>query len=140
MTTTRPSFKDIFKEFLLLLKERSTCSTTHQAALLIKDNRILSIGYNGSPEGSAHCENPCKKDSNGSCYKSIHAETNCIGYAARNGIYTENSDLYITQSPCLSCAKLIVASGIKKVFYIEEYRIAEGKEYLEEMGIVLEKL
>ena len=88
---SRISFEDLFVETTKLVAERSSCVKAQQAALLIKDNRIISFGYNGPPAGTLNCledggENVCGKDSNGSCFLGVHAEQNAIGYAARNGI------------------------------------------------------
>jgi dCMP deaminase len=141
----RLDFKELFAGITVMLSYRSSCAKTKQAALLVKDNRIISFGYNGPAKGDINClfdggEEACGKDLSGSCYKAIHAEQNCIGYAARNGILTEGCELYVTQMPCLACAKLIVASGIVKFYYLADYRITEGVEYLKQRGIEVIKL
>ena len=110
----RPTFSELFIDITLKIARRSSCVKAQQAALLVKDNRIISFGYNGPPAGTINCieeggEEVCGKDSNGSCFLGIHAEQNAIGYAARNGIQTEGCAIYCTQSPCISCAKLVVA-------------------------------
>lgn len=133
---SRISFKKLFVETTKLVAQRSSCVKAQQAALLIKDNRIISFGYNGPPAGTFNCnddggEEACGKDSNGSCFHGIHAEQNAIGYAARNGIDTEGCIIYCTETPCISCAKLIVASGIKEFHYIDEYRLDDGLKFLE---------
>ena len=116
---SRISFEDLFVKTTKLVAKRSSCVKAQQAALLIKDNRIISFGYNGPPAGTLNCledggEDVCGKDSNGSCFLGVHAEQNAIGYAARNGIDTDGCIIYCTMSPCISCAKLISAAGIKK--------------------------
>ena len=141
----RITFDELFVEITKLVAQRSSCVKTKQAALLIKDNRIISFGYNGPPSGSLNCiddggEEACKKDINGSCFLGIHAEQNAIGYAARNGINTEGCIIYCTMTPCISCAKLIVAAGIKKFYYIDEYRIIDGKKFLEVCGVPVWKI
>ena len=130
------SINKLFVETTKLVALRSSCVKAQQAALLIKDNRIISFGYNGPPAGTFNCnddggEEACGKDSNGSCFHGIHAEQNAIGYAARNGIDTEGCIIYCTETPCISCAKLIVASGIKEFHYIDEYRLDDGLKFLE---------
>ena len=142
---SRISFKELFVETTKLVAKRSSCVKTQQAALLIKDNRIISFGYNGPPADTLNCleeggEEVCGKDSNGSCFLGIHAEANAIGYAARNGIVTEGCIIYCTMTPCISCAKLIVAAGIKKFYYIDEYRLPDGKIFLEYCSIVCKKV
>ena len=137
---SRISFEDLFVETTKLVAERSSCVKAQQAALLIKDNRIISFGYNGPPAGTLNCledggENVCGKDSNGSCFLGVHAEQNAIGYAARNGIDTDGCIIYCTMSPCISCAKLISAAGIKEFYYLTEYRLDDGLRFLEYCGI-----
>ena len=142
---SRISFEDLFVKTTKLVAKRSSCVKAHQAALLIKDNRIISFGYNGPPAGTLNCledggEDVCGKDSNGSCFLGVHAEQNAIGYAARNGIDTEGCIIYCTMSPCISCAKLISAAGIKKFYYLTEYRLDDGLRFLEYCGITAWKI
>ena len=141
---SRPTWSELFVETTLLFAKRSSCLKTQQAALLVKDNRIISFGINGSPAGHINCleysEAICGKDSNGSCFLGIHAEQNAIGYAARNGIDTEGCSIYCTQSPCISCAKLAVASGIKEFYYISNYRLDDGIKFLEQAGVSIKRI
>ncbi len=142
---SRISFEDLFVETTKLVAKRSSCVKAQQAALLIKDNRIISFGYNGPPAGTLNCledggEEICGKDSNGSCFLGVHAEQNAIGYAARNGIDTEGCIIYCTMSPCISCAKLVVAAGIKEFYYLTEYRLDDGLRFLEYCGITAWKI
>ena len=142
---SRISFEELFVETTKLVAKRSSCVKAQQAALLIKDNRIISLGYNGPPAGTLNCledggEEVCGKDSTGSCRLGIHAEQNAIGYAARNGINTEGCIIYCTQTPCISCAKLVVASGIKEFYYIDEYRLDDGKRFLSACKVKLCKI
>ena len=137
---SRISFEDLFVETTKLVAKRSSCVKAQQAALLIKDNRIISFGYNGPPAGTLNCldeggEEVCGKDSNGSCFLGVHAEQNAIGYAARNGIDTEGCIIYCTMTPCISCAKLVSAAGIKEFHYLTEYRLDDGLRFLEYCGI-----
>ena len=136
----RPSFEELFYNHLMLWRKRSPCVKTKQCAILVRDTRIISTGYNGPPPGVPNCnesggEAYCGKDMNGSCFLGIHAEANCLAYAARKGIRTEGCDMWITMSPCIHCAKLIAAAGIKKVYYLEDYRIVEGKQFLQHTGV-----
>ena len=136
----RISFEELFVKTTKLVAKRSSCVKAQQAALLIKDNRIISFGYNGPPAGTLNClddggEEVCGKDSNGSCFLGVHAEQNAIGYAARNGINTEGCTIYCTMTPCISCAKLVVAAGIKEFYYLTEYRLDDGLRFLEYCGI-----
>ncbi|HEX8549060.1 MAG TPA: dCMP deaminase family protein, partial [Cytophagaceae bacterium] len=97
----RPAFDDIFMELAVNLSKRSHCVKRHVGAVLTKDTRIISIGYNGPPAGTHNCdedwpEHGCPRDSKGSCSLAIHAEQNAILYAVKNGSSIENSTLYVT--------------------------------------------
>ena len=123
----------------LLWATRSTCKRLQVGAVLAKGGRTISTGYNGAPSGLPHCNDEnCK--SQPQCKRTVHAEMNAILFAARYGISTEGAELYTTHSPCIDCAKAIINAGIKKVYYIEEYRNREGLELLEQAGIELYKL
>jgi dCMP deaminase len=131
---------------------RSTCSRLHVGAVLSRQGRILSVGYNGRPSGLDPCDHDCDctgKDhqplhvswvvgaghysncrSLAPCDATIHAETNAIAWAARDGIRVEGSTLYVTHQPCLNCAKLIINSGIRMVIFNEPYRDSAGSDLL----------
>jgi len=120
------------------LASRSHCIRAQVGAVLSKDTRIISIGYNGPPAGTHNCdeewpEKGCAKDSKGSCSLALHAEQNAILYAVKNGAALEGATLYTTLSPCLPCARLIFSAGITEVFY--RYSYAEYKGLLEDEGI-----
>lgn len=141
-TPARLSFDQLFALITSTLALRSACAKTRQAALLVQGNRIVSIGYNGPPSGGLNCltkggEESCGKDKSGSCLLGIHAEQNCLGWAARYGIITQGGTLWVTQSPCISCARLIVASDIREYIYLEPYRLAEGIDFLRRYSILI---
>lgn len=118
----------------VLWSMRSTCQRLRVGAVLAKDGRTISTGYNGAPSRLPHCnEDNCK--SQPQCKRTVHAEMNAILFAARYGISTEGAELYTTHSPCIDCAKAIINAGIKKVYYVEEYRSRDGIELLELAGI-----
>ena len=133
--------QDMFTDIIKVLAQRSTCDTKRVGALLTRDNRIISTGYNGPPRGAPHCDEVgCQKDSEGACIRTVHAEANVIAFAARYGISSEGTTLYTTTAPCFTCAKLIINAGIIEVCYIEEYRLKEGIEVLRENGIEVGRL
>lgn len=116
---------------------RSTCERKKVGALLAIDGRPISVGYAGAPSGFQHChEAIC--DLSQPCTRTIHAETNAIAFAARQGIATEGSTLYCTLAPCLDCAKLIINAGIRRVVYYELYRTSNGLDLLQQAGIPAE--
>ena len=139
-------WENSFLKMALLVSEHSTCIRKKVGAVLVKDNRVISMGYNGVLPNEEHCEDKFKDyEDNHDFYtlhnkfsrsNEVHAEQNCIAYAAKHGIGTNGATLYVTTSPCNDCAKLIVASGIKKVVYLEFYdREPEGVDLLSKKGI-----
>ena len=114
--------------------ENSYCQRRKVGAILVKDQMIISDGYNGTPSGF---ENICEDDNNVSKPYVLHAEANALTKVARSNNSSENATLYVTASPCLECSKLIIQSGIKRVVYGEEYRIMDGVELLTRAGIAV---
>lgn len=101
----------------------ATCSRLHVGAVLVRDNRPFATGYNGAPAGEAHCDHEGSDDP---CATSVHAEVNALISAARIGVSTMNSYLYVTHAPCRACAGLIINAGIVGVIYSEIYRDMSG--------------
>ncbi|MBO4530308.1 MAG: dCMP deaminase family protein [Paludibacteraceae bacterium] len=115
--------------------ENSYCVRRQVGALLVKDKMIISDGYNGTPSGF---ENVCEDDNNVTKPYVLHAEANAITKVARSSNSSEGATLYVTASPCIECAKLIIQSGIRRVVYGEKYRIMDGVELLKKAGIEVE--
>lgn len=115
--------------------ENSYCKRRQVGALLVKDKMIISDGYNGTPTGF---ENDCETPENTSKTYVLHAEANALTKVAKSNNSSEGSTLYVTASPCIECAKLIIQSGIKRVVYAEEYRITDGIDLLKRAGIIVE--
>ena len=112
--------------------ENSYCVRRKVGALLVKDQMIISDGYNGTPSGF---ENVCEDDNNVSKPYVLHAEANAITKVARSSNSSDGATLYVTASPCMECSKLIIQAGIKRVVYGEKYRLMDGVELLERAGI-----
>lgn len=112
--------------------ENSYCVRRQVGALLVKDKMIISDGYNGTPVGF---ENVCEDENNITKPYVLHAEANAITKVARSNNSSEGATLYVTASPCIECAKLIIQSGITRVVYSEKYRLEEGIRLLERAGI-----
>lgn len=138
----RPSYDQMYMAIAEIVALRSTCLRGRVGAVITKDTRIISIGYNGAPSKIGQCDQyGCIIDSEkGGCIRTIHAEQNAIAYASRIGIPIENAAIYVTVSPCIDCAKLIIASGIKRLVYLQEYRNSYALEYLELSGLEVEQL
>lgn len=111
--------------------ENSYCKRRQVGALVVKDHMIISDGYNGTPSGFP---NVCEEDNKTLPYV-LHAEANAITKLARSNNNSDGATLYITAAPCIECAKLIIQSGIKRVIYGEEYRLADGLNLLRQAGI-----
>jgi dCMP deaminase len=146
----RPDFNDIFMDLAVNLSKRSHCIKAQVGAVLTKDTRIISIGYNGPPAGTHNCDEEfpqtgCARDAKGSCSLAIHAEENAILYAAKNGTLTDGATLYVTLSPCLPCARIIFSMKIAKVVYLHSYAaykglaVDEGLAFLEKFGVIIEQ-
>ncbi len=144
------AFDDIFMELAVNLANRSHCIKRHVGAVLTKETRIISIGYNGPPSGTHNCdeewpEHGCARDSKGGCSLAIHAEQNAILYAVKNKTSVEGATIYVTLAPCLSCARIIYTMGIRKVVYLNSYaefkgiESDEGVDFLEKFGVAVER-
>lgn len=112
--------------------ENSYCERRKVGALLVKDGAIISDGFNGTPSGF---ENICEDDNNVSKPYVLHAEANAITKIARSSQNSDGATLYVTASPCIDCAKLIIQSGIRRVVYGEKYRLEDGIHLLQRAGI-----
>lgn len=147
---SKPGFDDIYMGLALQLAGKSHCVRAQVGAVLTKDTRIISIGYNGPPSGTHNCDEEwplegCSRDSRGSCSLALHAEENAILYASRNGARIEGATLYTTLSPCIACARLILSSGIKIVYFKDSYAAYkglpsdEGVDFLKRFGVEVNK-
>ena len=117
--------------------ENSYCIRRQVGALIVKDKMIISDGFNGTPSGF---ENVCEDESGHTKPYVLHAEANAITKVARSGNSSDGATLYVTASPCIECAKLIIQSGIKRVVFGELYRLADGIDLLKRAGVDCEQL
>ena len=115
--------------------ENSYCKRRRVGALIVKDKMIISDGYNGTPSGF---ENVCEDENNVTKPYVLHAEANAITKLARSGNNSDGATLYVTTSPCIECAKLIIQAGIRRVIYGEKYRIEDGINLLKRANIDVE--
>jgi len=126
--------------FMNIAKEvgtRSTCSRKHVGAVIVRGKTILATGYNGSIRGLAHCDEAGHEMDNTHCVRTIHAEANAIVQSARHGVRIEDSEIYITASPCYDCFKMIANVGIRKIYFGEFYRDERIMEHAKELDIEL---
>lgn len=139
----RPGWNEYFMEIAHVVKRRSTCIRRQIGAVIVKDNRILTTGYNGPPPGMKHCDevgclrkqlNVPSGERHELC-RALHAEQNAIIQAAKSGVEVDGAVIYVTTQPCMICAKLIVASGIKKIVYEGDYPDELSLSFIEEAGV-----
>lgn len=137
-----------------LWAEHSTCSRLAVGAVISREGRTLSSGYNGAPKGLPHCSHEecnCRYpehklggdplcDKHGACRTAVHAEANALAFAARYGMATEGSELHTTHQPCLTCAMSIVNAGIIRVAFVHPYRDSGGLDLLSAAGVTAKKL
>lgn len=139
MTTAnnqRPSWDDYFMAIARIVATRSTCDRLEAGAVLVKNKRIMSTGYNGSPPGLPHCYEVGHLMEEGHCVRTIHGEHNAILQAATiPGASTEGATMYTKYTFCIHCAKYIVAAGIVRVVYGKVYRNADCVKYLQQAGL-----
>ncbi|MCR4860357.1 MAG: dCMP deaminase family protein [Bacteroidales bacterium] len=130
-------FDDKYMQMAAVWATNSYCKRRQVGALIVKDRMIISDGYNGTPSGF---ENICEDENGVTKPYVLHAEANAISKVAKSGNSSEGATLYVTASPCLECAKLIIQSGIRRVVYRDEYRLTDGVDLLRRAGIEVEKI
>ena len=135
-------------EIAKLVSSRSTCIRRKVGAIVVKDKRILSTGYNGPPSGIKHCDEiGCLREQLGvpsgqrhEICRGLHAEQNAIIQAALHGVSLKDAEIYCTTFPCIICSKMLINAGIKRIYYLEGYPDELSKDMLEEAGIELIKV
>ena len=135
MDTANSKQSDLDKRYIRMASiwsENSYCQRRKVGALIVKDKMIISDGCNGTPSGF---ENVCEDDNNVTKPYVLHAEANAITKIARSNNSSDGATMYVTASPCIECAKLIIQAGIKRVVYSEHYRLEDGIELLKRAGI-----
>ncbi len=133
----KDKFKQAYMKTARVFAELSQAQRLHVGAIVVKDDRIISIGYNGMPAG---WDNVCETENNTTRPEVLHAESNAIAKLARSSESGDGAFIFVTHSPCMECAKLIYQSGIRKVFYGENYRDDTGLKFLSKSGIEVEQI
>lgn len=126
-----------YMEMASVWAKNSYCKRRQVGALLVRDRMIISDGYNGTPSGF---ENICEDESGVTKPYVLHAEANAISKVAKSGNSSNGATLYVTASPCMECAKLIIQAGIRRVVYRDEYRLTDGIDLLRRAGVEVEKI
>ena len=130
-------FDDKYMKMASIWATNSYCKRRQVGALLVKDRMIISDGYNGTPSGF---ENICEDENGVTKPYVLHAEANAISKVAKSANSADGATLYVTASPCVECAKLIIQSGIRRVVYRDEYRLTDGIDLLRMAGVEVEKI
>lgn len=148
MSRQRPGWHAYFMEIATIVAKRSTCLRRNVGAVIVKDKRILTTGYNGAPMGLGHCldlgcireELGVESGSRHELCRGLHAEQNAIVQAAYHGVPIKGGDLYSTHLPCSICVKMILNAGITTIYYLEGYPDDLATRLLEESGILIEQI
>lgn len=119
---SRLSWDEYFLQISDLVSTRATCDRLYAGAILVRDRKVISTGYNGSPQGTPHCDKVGHRIVNGHCVRTVHAEVNAVNQAAYHGISTKDAALYTNYLPCEYCVKSLINAGIKKVVCRGLYR------------------
>ena len=143
----RPDNDTYFMEMAALIAKRSTCVRRQVGAVIVKDKRVLTTGYNGSPKGTRHCEElGCIREKEGipsgtrhELCRGVHAEQNAVIQAAYFGVSIKDGIIYTTTFPCSMCAKILINAGIKEVVYSEKYVDDLSMKLFEETNVIIRK-
>jgi dCMP deaminase len=145
----RPSWDQYFMTITRQVAERSTCNRAKVGAVIVRDKNILATGYNGSPAGLPHCHDVgClvyrsttpSGEVEENCFRTIHAEINAIAQAAKNGAGIQGADIYITHTPCIHCFKVLINTGIRRIFYEKPYKLQTIEELLKYADVQLQQV
>ena len=132
----RPSWDDYFMAIAKIIAARGTCDRLYSGSVLVKDNRIIATGYNGSPPGLPHCHDSGHLMEEGHCVRTVHGEHNSLLQAAvQGGTSTVGSTMYTKYSPCIHCTKYVIACGVKRIVLGKVYRNEKAVEMLKEAGV-----
>lgn len=141
--TDRPSIDEYFIEIASVVAKRSTCMRNRVGAVIVRDKRIISTGYNGAPSNMQHCldlgcireQQNIESGTRHEKCRAVHAEQNAIIQAALHGVVTEGATLYCTHQPCILCAKMIINAKIKRVVYVTPYPDNDAIDFFKDAGV-----
>lgn len=144
----RPTLDEYFMEIASIVAKRSTCLRNQVGAVIVKEKRILSTGYNGAPRNLEHClDTGCIRQQNNiasgtrhELCRAVHAEQNAIIQAAIHGVSIENSTVYCTHQPCILCAKMLINANVNKIVYGTVYPDTEALNFFEKAGVEVKQL
>jgi dCMP deaminase len=132
----RPTWDTYFMRLARAVSERSTCDRARVGCVLVRDKRMLTAGYNGSPPGFDHCDDSGHIVVNDHCVRTTHAEVNAIIQAALHGVSTDGATCYVTHYPCLDCAKALLTAGVRRVVFGEARNVSGlAEKFFREAGV-----
>ncbi|MCT3465795.1 competence protein ComE [Lactobacillus delbrueckii subsp. bulgaricus] len=141
MTRKRIPWKQYFMMQALVIAQRSTCDRALVGSVLVKDKRILSTGYNGSVSGQDHCDDVGHQLVDGHCVRTIHSEMNSLISCAKNGVSTDDTEIYVTHFPCYNCTKHLLQAGVIKINYYYDYHDSPlAIQLLRDSGVPYEQI
>lgn len=139
-TQARPTWDEYFLKLAMLASERSTCPRMHCGCIIVKNNKVLATGYNGSLPGQPHCEDVGCMVENDHCIRTNHAEINALVQAANQGDNIEGATIYVTNMSCTTCAKAMIAAGVKRVVVFTDFHDTKAVEFYTNCGVKIDKL
>ena len=139
-TQPRPSWDEYFLKLAMLASERATCPRMHCGCVLVKNNRVLATGYNGSLPGDEHCEDVGCLVENDHCIRTNHAEMNALVQAASQGHNVEGAIAYVTNMSCTTCAKALIAAGVKRIAVFTDFHDTRATQFYSKAGVKIDKL
>ena len=136
----RPGWDQYFLKLAMLASERATCPRMHCGCVLVKDKHVIATGYNGSIPGDEHCEDVGCMVIDNHCVRTNHAEINALTQAAKRGNAVEGATAYVTNMPCTTCAKALIAAGIKRVVIFSEYHDTLASHFFQKADVPIDKI
>ncbi len=136
----RPSWDEYFMKLAMLASERATCPRMHCGCVLVKDREVVATGYNGSIPGDEHCEDVGCLVVDNHCVRTNHAEMNALTQAARKGHCVDGATAYVTNMPCTTCAKALIAAGIKRVVVATDYHSTLALDFFAKAKVFIDRI
>lgn len=136
----RPNWDEYFMKLAMLASERATCPRMHCGCVLVKDREVVATGYNGSIPGDDHCEDVGCLVVDNHCVRTNHAEMNAIVQAARKGHIIDGGTAYVTNMPCTTCAKALIAAGVKRVVIFSDYHSTLATDFFAKAKVKIDKI
>lgn len=136
----RPNWDEYFLKLAMLASERATCPRMHCGCVLVNNKNVIATGYNGSIPGDDHCEDVGCLIVDNHCVRTVHAEMNAVVQAAKRGHPVDGATAYVTNMPCTTCAKALIAAGIKRVVVFSDYHDTMALDFFKKAKVVIDRI